>query len=222
MSAFLGWIHFWLYKKIRLVVERENLLYEQASDMCGPCADEIRAGAWESYGEPLPDVDLAEVIDQTNIHGWLQRQISVAETREAAFVKGLIDMCPGTGEDIISQVFTQHGEKCGADAKTNEEYNLAGADGIYKALNDYFLNGMPCDQTDMVVESGPDKLVWEGTVCLKARHWQAAGVDIDTMRGFYAEWLAGFVRGANGAFKFTQTKSSKDGQPIIRNEIVKQ
>ena len=32
MSAFLGHIHFWLYKKIRLVIEREDLIYKEAQN----------------------------------------------------------------------------------------------------------------------------------------------------------------------------------------------
>lgn len=29
MSAFLGHIHYWLYRKIQLLVERENLILEK-------------------------------------------------------------------------------------------------------------------------------------------------------------------------------------------------
>ena len=31
MSAFLGHIHYWLYRKIQLLVERENLILEKTT-----------------------------------------------------------------------------------------------------------------------------------------------------------------------------------------------
>ncbi|HHV85333.1 MAG TPA: hypothetical protein GXX42_05905 [Petrimonas sp.] len=219
MSAFLGWIHYWLYKKIRFVVEREQLLYERAEELCGPMAEEIRATVWESYGEPLPDVDLAEVIDHTNIHGWLQRQITLAETREAAVVKALVDHCGDAGLNAAGEVFAAHGEQCGRDAQASGKYDLTGADGIYRALNDYFLNGMPCDQADMLVVNTPEQVAWENTVCLKGRHWNVANIDAAVMRGLYQKWLAGFVQAANPAFYFAQTVVDKNGTPAVRNEI---
>ena len=69
MSAFLGHIHYWLYNKIRRVIEREQLIYEKAEAMCGTTAEELREQVWQSFGEPLADVDLIDVIDQSNIHG---------------------------------------------------------------------------------------------------------------------------------------------------------
>ena len=33
MSAFLGHIHYWLYRKIQLLVERENLILEKTTPL---------------------------------------------------------------------------------------------------------------------------------------------------------------------------------------------
>lgn len=54
MSAFLGHIHFWLYKKIRLVIEREDLIYKEAQKSLGDLADELHFVAVDLYGKPIP------------------------------------------------------------------------------------------------------------------------------------------------------------------------
>lgn len=221
MSAFLAPIHFWLYGKIRRVVEREGMIYEQAAEVCGATAEEIRATVWQSYGEPLPDVALDELIDQGNIHGWLQRQINIAETREAAFINELTNTCGQTAEDLVTAVFAEHGKQCGEHARGKGVYNLEGADGIYKALNDYFLNGMPCDQVQMVTENTPDRLVWEASRCLKEGNWLKAGIAPAAMRRLYQTWLGAFVTAANPGFRHQLTAGPCCGGAAARNEITR-
>lgn len=220
MSDFLAPIHYWLYKKIRVVMEREQLIYEKALGLCGSTAEEMRAQVWQTYGEPLPDADLEQLIDHDNIHGWLQRQINLAESREAALIKELFDMCAQTGSDIVCEVFYEHGLRCGKTAKLQHKYNVSTADGIYKALNEYYLNGMPCDQEDVLIENTAYQVIWENNVCLQETNWKRAGVDHKTMKSCYQRWLAGFVVGVNSNFSFRQTKDILKGNGVNRYEIV--
>lgn len=78
MSAFLGPIHFWLYNKIG---KQEELTKAIASMAAG--------NGWISdrtaYIRDLPALE--DVIDESNIHGWLQDQIHDAETRYFRFAK---------------------------------------------------------------------------------------------------------------------------------------
>lgn len=215
MSAFLGPIHYWLYNKIRHVIAREQLLYERAEAQCGSLAEELREQIWQSYGTPLQDKNLAELIDETNIHGWLQRQINIAETREAAFITELINNCSETGRELIACVFKEHGATCGKAAKEQGKYDDTRAEDIYKAINDYYLNGMPCDQADMVVESSPERVVWEGGGCLQEPNWKRAGADIQLMKEFYKSWLSAFVGSMNPNFSYHQTKN----HAVVRHEI---
>lgn len=221
MSEFLAPIHYWLYKKIRLVMEREQLIYEKALDLCGSTAEELRAQVWQTYGEPLPDADLEQLIDHDNIHGWLQRQINLAESREAAFIKELLDICGQTADEIIYEAFYEHGLHCGENAKLQQMYELNRADGIYKALNDYYLNGMPCDQEDVLVENTDNQVIWENIVCLQESNWKRTGVDYKTMKACYQRWWAGFVAGANSIFSFRQTQDILKDDSVNRYEIVK-
>ncbi len=221
MSAFLAPIHYWLYNKIRYVIEREQLIYQAVENLCGGMAEEARAQSWQSYGEPLPDSDLTDHIDQSNIHGWLQRQINIAESREAAFIQALVDSCGGTAVAAVQQTFREHGARCASHATAQNKYETISAAGIYKALNDYFLNGMPCDQTDSVQESTADNLVWESTVCLQEPNWKRAGADGKMMKDLYSQWLIAFVQNLNPEFTCNQTTATKDGRLITRYEIAR-
>ncbi|MBP2634356.1 MAG: hypothetical protein H6Q72_263 [Firmicutes bacterium] len=209
MSAFLAPIHFWLYSKIRYVIEREQLLFEEAGNLCGGTAEEAREQAWQSYGEPLPDTDLADHIDQSNIHGWLQRQINVAESREAAFIQTIVDNCGDAAVDVARKTFREHGAHCSRHAAAQGKYDASTAPGIYKAINDYYLNGMPCDQADAITESTPDKIAWESGVCLQEPNWKRAGTDAKLMKTLYNEWLTAFVNLLNPGFAFVQTAENK-------------
>lgn len=220
MSAFLGHIHYWLFNKIKLVQQREQLLFAQASALCGDTAEELREQAWQTYSPPLPEKDLADLIDHSNIHGWLQRQINIAETREAAMIKDLLDVCGETAKDLIATVFHDHGRSLGEQAKAQGNYDTISAGGIYKALNDYLLNGMPCDQNDQMIEQTTTKLIWESGSCAQQPNWSRVGVNPQTMREFYVQWLKGFVGGINAEFAYRHTPGTSTG--VLRQEIYRQ
>ncbi|MBM7867683.1 hypothetical protein GTO89_13640 [Heliobacterium gestii] len=219
MSAFLGPIHYWLYNKIRRVVEREQWVYEKAAALCSDTAEELRAQAWQTYGEPLPDVALETLIDQGNIHGWLQRQITIAETREAALIKALIETCGEGGREAVESAFREHGAACGQKAAEESVTPVNGADQVYKLLNNYLLNGMPCDQADMVTENGSDKVCWETTICLQEGNWRKAGVDEAFMKRLYQFWIGAFVEAVNPDFTYRQTADTVRGDRQNRHEI---
>lgn len=219
MSAFIGPIHYWLYGKIRLVSKREEAIYNKVSEVCGATVEELREQVWQMYGEPLPDVDLSELISHDNIHGWLQRQINVVESREAAFIKELLDTCGGAVQEIIEQTFYEQGEEAGKNAKQQGKYDLATATGIYKAVNDYYLNGMPCDQADMVITSEAERVVWETESWLQEQNWKRVGVDAKIMSALYRKWLTGFVSAANAQYGFKQVQDRLTGDTANRYEI---
>ncbi|MDT8902103.1 hypothetical protein [Anaeroselena agilis] len=215
MSAFIGPIHYWLYGKIRLVGRREDYLRERAAALCGSVAEELQEQVRQTYGWPLPDTDLGELIDHDNIHGWLQRQIKIAETREAAFVSELLDTCGDGAADLLEQAFADHGRLTGESAKAQGKHDLTIAPGIYRALGDHYLNGMPCDQADTVIASADDSITWETRVCLQQPNWRRAGANEQAMARLYRAWLAGFVAGANPAFAFRQDGAGEG----VRSEI---
>ena len=68
MSAFLGHIHYWLYRKIQLLVERENLILEKTTKVVDDLAEELHSISVDTYGEPInPSIPLENIIDHGNI-----------------------------------------------------------------------------------------------------------------------------------------------------------
>lgn len=140
MSMFLGPIHYWLYNKIN---NQEKLT--------AAIAAEASKNSWISnaseYTKELPALE--SVIDESNIHGWLQSQITDAEMRYASLIALL-----GDKFDEIKALAFDFGKSNAVDAK-------ADAEGIYKYFEDFFVNGMPCDHVNSVVAQGEDSLTWK-------------------------------------------------------------
>ena len=80
MSLFLGKIHFWLFEKIKwfegLIKGTLALAKANSIDI-----DKLVKEANERFGEKLKDEPLDKLIDESNIHGWLQEAINSAEGR---------------------------------------------------------------------------------------------------------------------------------------------
>lgn len=209
MSAFLGHIHYWLYKKIQLVAQREECIFASAGNLCGDLAEEVREQVYQSYGYPLPDKDLGELIDQGNIHGWLQRQINIVETREAAAIQAIVEQCGDAATELIGQTFETHGQECGKQATATGKYALNTATGLYQALNDFRLNGMPCDHNDEIISAADREMLWRSQENLAARNWQRAGADAALIQSFTDRWMAGFVQAANPTFTYCRTEEDK-------------
>lgn len=158
MSAFLGPIHFWLYNKIQF---QENLIDELVAY--------VTAKGWCDKAEQYVSTDrrkLDEVIDEANIHGWLQSRIHDAEGRYAALV---IDAAGDDAEkfDALKQAAHDFGVKQGLQAATAPE--------AFHRLDDLLLDGMPCDQVNRVRESDDARIAWDRTIDLHSEFWQGHG-----------------------------------------------
>ena len=158
MSAFLGPIHFWLYNKIQF---QENLI------------DELVAYVTAKGGSDKVDQyvstdrrKLDEVIDEANIHGWLQSRIHDAEGRYAALV---LDAAGDDAEkfDALKEAARDFGAKQGLQAATAPE--------AFHRLDDLLLDGMPCDQVNRVRESDDARIAWDRTMDLHSEFWQGHG-----------------------------------------------
>ena len=154
MSKFLGPIHYWLYGKIghQEALTRAVADHAAASDWIGDvlaCTKELPA--------------LETVIDESNIHGWLQGQITDAEARYAALVTEILS---GHGErlDMLKQVCFQFG-------KANALPADADASQAYQAFENFFVNGMPCDRVNMLTEQSADAVSWEMAQDIHAQYW---------------------------------------------------
>lgn len=160
MSKVLGPIHYWLYGKIENQEELTRAVAEKAiADGKITSADE--------YTKVLPPLET--VIDESNIHGWLQAQIADSESRFAKLVTELLD------DDVTYLVnICDAAHDFGAKHAISAE---AGADEAYKAFDDFFVNGMPCDRVNDVSERTPERTAWSLTQDVHAANWPDGDTD---------------------------------------------
>ena len=145
---------FWLYNKIG---KQEELTKAIASMAAG--------NGWISdrtaYIRDLPALE--DVIDESNIHGWLQDQIHDAETRYADLIQTVLTTHPERLEEI-SKVAFRYGRRNGRDAEK--------ATDVFRIFEDFFVNGMPCDRVNAVVTESDDEVSWQMTQDIHAQYWK--------------------------------------------------
>lgn len=142
MSAFLAPIHFWMYDKILIAQELTFKLEERFLNK------EEREEV-ESLFPGLYSKDLEEVIDQSNIHGWLHIAVSNVEIRFAYIVKTLLDK--GISLEEIKKVAFEYG-------KTFPEQEVSSLKDAYELLMDILLDGLPCDVSISVTREEENEL----------------------------------------------------------------
>lgn len=155
MSKFLGPIHYWLYDKIG---NQEKL----TAAIANYAESKGLIASTTPYVKELPPLE--SVIDENNIHGWLQAQITDAETRYANLIVAL--ECAGEFDltEVLGVAF-----EFGKDHAVSADTDVMG---VYKAFEDFFVNGMPCDRVNVVVAQEPDALSWEMTQDIHAAYWE--------------------------------------------------
>lgn len=173
MSAFLGPIHFWLYHKIGKQEELTKAITAYAKRE-GWIKDQAK------YTKDLPALE--DVIDESNIHGWLQEQIRDAETRYADLVGTVSN---ATRFEEIRGVAFAFGKKYTLQASTSPTE-------AYKAFEDFFVNGMPCDRVNAVVSESEDELSWTMTQDIHAQYWKDGSEIYYTLR---SEVMRGMLNG---------------------------
>lgn len=186
MSAFLGPIHYWLYKKIQFqeemtkaVLADYNSILVSLDEVCGA----VESGALE------------EVIDTGNIHGWLQGQIIIAESRFANAVTKLLREERVSMEQIETIVY---------DFGKNHPLVGETAPEIYKQLQDLLLDGMPCDHVNMLVEQTEEKVCWQRTADLHSSYWEKLSMEGDIYYNLKGTLLKGML--LDSPFSYHQEK----------------
>jgi len=161
MSAFLGPIHYWVYHKIELQEEFVKDILELSASRSWD--NELAHKLSEKYGtigtEPLEDI-----IDVSNIHGWLQSKLSVTEGRLALAVTELLAQDAGR-KDILVQTAYDFGRKHGISKE-------ADAEKAFQAISDSLIDGMPCDGVNELLEQGKAYTSWQQTACVHSRYWE--------------------------------------------------
>lgn len=212
MSAFLGPIHHWLYNKIQLMESIEKTIVARIDTA------EVKAISQEVQDEIavfLPNAPLDQLIDTGNIHGWLQDKITKVETRQAKFIKKVSEV---SGDDVftlVDDVYEEFGKQSAKDAGIENSNDLSD---IFNKLNNYLLEGMPCDRVNEVVESEENKFAWLTAQCVHTKNWTLAEIPVERYYEFRASFIKGFVTGANASLNYAYTNDGKQLH-VISKEI---
>lgn len=202
MSAFLGPIHFWLYNKIQI----QNTMVEEILKL----GEDIKPGLRKKLDDMYKESEtrpLEEVINQGNIHGWLQEHVSQVEYKLAYSTTLLLKEKPEIFDDF-KEIFRKIGkEKAVGLDKT-------GADKIYKAISDSLLDGMPCDHANTVLEQSEEKAEWKRNNCVHKSYWEEVEGDVSNYYLLREEFIKGFLTDT----PFVYEKADEVMNTIRRNE----
>ncbi len=195
MSAFLGPIHFWLYNKVKIQNDIvENILSSIAED-------NLKNKLKEKYGdEELKPLD--EVIDVTNIHGWLQQRVSLVENKLAFTVTEILNNNSEKFEEL-KDIF----KASGAEVSTLD--SNSSLEEAYKAFNDSLLDGMPCDHANTLVSQENDEIIWKRNVCVHQDYWDANNGDISNYYLLRDELIKGLLSETNIKYEKIDDITSK-------------
>jgi hypothetical protein len=185
MSQFLAPIHQWLFDKIIILehIEKEILSFYDQGEVKA-----LHEKIVEETDDFIPDQPLENLIDQSNIHGWLQNRITLAETRQAALVNELISLYEDAPAQIEAIYF-----KVGTQLASEFDEAILNPSDVFKALNNILLEGMPCDRVNKVVEESDERFIWNTSICVHKDNWESKGVKISHYYKFRAALIQGFV-----------------------------
>ncbi len=190
MSAFLGPIHNWLFGKIVF----QNQLVEKI----------VEFGAKNNWLDDTIHVDrygvleqgaLEDIVDESNIHGWLQERVDLVENKLAYIVTAFTDGHPERIMDICDVVY--------AYGKEQTHDTFADATEIYRHLEAILLNGMPCDHVNRVIDQSAEHVVWEQVVNIHEKYWTVCHGNIEYYDTIRESLITGILEPAGYALAVT-------------------
>lgn len=196
MSAFLAPIHFWMYDKILIAQELTFKLEEKFLNK------EEREEV-ESLFPGLYSKDLEEVIDQSNIHGWLHTAVSNVEIRFAYIVKTLLDR--GISLEEIKKVAFEYG-------KSFPEQEVSSLKDAYELLMDILLDGLPCDVSISVTREEENELEFVLYNDIHKQYFNEFNLEVS----LYHEIREAFVNGIFERYSLKYKNISDSNKLIIR------
>ena len=201
MSLYLGKVHYWLFNKILWFEGLENEIITLAKNE-GLDIDNLSKEINDKYGEQTPQLPLEEMIDTSNIHGWLQEKITCAEGRMAAWTFKILEN-DKNGLNKLEKIYIEQGVKAGNEVKEASE-QIDNAVDMFNKINDYILDGMPCDRVNEVIISEENIVKWVRNVCVHKSVWEKENVSVDLFYNLRGLWIESFVNTISSDFKYVE------------------
>lgn len=199
MSLFLGKIHYWLFNKIVWFEDLEEEIISLAKKE-GLDVDALSIEINNKYGERLPKLPLEEMIDTSNIHGWLQEKIHSAEYRLATWTVKILEK--EGSQEKLEDLYMKQGLKAANEVIESGKL-LNNAVDIFNAVNDYILDGMPCDRVNEVLSQEEEKVLWKRRICVHKELWDTVGGDVNLFYNLRDLWVKYFVNKVNSNYKYS-------------------
>ena len=210
MSLFLGKVHYWLFNKVVWFEGLEVEIINLAKDI-GLDIETLSKEINEKYGAKLPNVPLESLIDTNNIHSWLQEKIQASEGRMAAWTTKTLNYNKDASFKM-ENIYIQQGEKAAKEVhEENLEYSTASD--IYNRINDYILDGMPCDRVNEIISSDESALSWRKNICTHKDIWNKETGDVKYFYKLRGLWIKAFVQAINSDFEYVE---EGDGLMLVR------
>lgn len=161
MSLFLGPIHHLMQQRYLFTDAQTAALLDLAGEE-GWISAEEKAALTEEYPEQDASA-LEEIIDSSNIHGWLSQAVEGAERRYAAAVRLVLDGKPERlprMAEALEDLGRENALPAADDAET-----------AWKLLQNRLLDGMPCDFPFEMQEEAPERVSWKLRACPHADYF---------------------------------------------------
>lgn len=143
MSLFLGRIHYIMYDKILF---QEEILDNLLNFLEEEKRNELKKDLDEEF--PLEKGNLEDIIDESNIHGWLNERVVRSENRLAKTVSILLR---NFDLEKLKNKFFEIGKNYKAGEAPME---------VFSFITSKFLDGMPCDHALAILKNDEDEFVF--------------------------------------------------------------
>ncbi len=213
MSLYLGKVHYWLFNKILWFEGLETEIIDLAKAE-GLDIDNLSKKINDKYGEQMPSLPLEQMIDITNIHGWLQEKIKSSEGRMASWTTAVTN----NNKEVTSKmenIYTSQGVKAAQEVKEKGIESKTAID-IFNSINDYILDGMPCDRVNEVVTSEENIVAWKRRLCVHQDIWNNEQGDVSYFYKLRSLWIQSFVSKINSNFEYIEREDEM--KVIIRKQ----
>lgn len=200
MSLFLGKIHYWLFNKILWFEKLENEIINLAKEE-GFEVEKIGSEIQNKYGQKLPNKPLEELIDTSNIHGWLQNKIHTAERRMASWTKLLIE-ADAKNYEKLEKVYKNQGIVAAKEVKADGKLPKT-PEQLFNCMNDYILDGMPCDRVNEIISNDEEQIKWVQRICVHKNIWDEVGCNVNYFYNLRNVWIKSFINELNNNYEYS-------------------
>lgn len=208
MSLFLGKIHYWLFNKILWFENLEDEIIKLAKEECLDI-ENIEHEINLKHGAKLSNKNLEEIIDTSNIHGWLQNKIHSSEGRMASWTYFILSSDKNKLTKL-EKIYICQGIKAAKEVKSNR--SISSAKELYNSINDYILDGMPCDSVNDIITLEDELVKWKRRICVHKGIWEEKGLNVKVFYDLRNLWIKAFVNEVNSDFEYIE---KNDGEYYI-------